>query len=127
MEELKNCIRKYQRVDNDILEMNKSIYSLREERRAIEAEMAEVVKNPQFEGINSLKLEDGSNIRIQRPQKWSKPWSMSRRDLNQYLEEYFRSASKPTAEDCMNFILQSKERTLISDEFAFTRNVGKVD
>ena len=127
MEELKNCIRKYQRIDNELHELNKTVYSLREDRKIVELEMVDVVKQTQFETINTFKLEDGSTIRIQRPQKWSKPWSMSRRDLSQYVEEYFNSTEEPSAKQCIWFITQMKERTLVSTDFSFTRNLSKED
>jgi hypothetical protein len=127
MEELKNCIRKYQRIDNELHELNKTVYSLREDRRIVEIEMTDVMKTPQFSTINTFKLEDGSNIRIQRPQNWSKPWSMSRRDLAMYVDEYFKSTQQPSAKQCVEFITQMKERTLVSNDFAFTRNLSKED
>ena len=125
MDDLKNCIRKYQRIDNELQDLNKTVYSLREDRKIVELEMVDVVKQTQFETINTFKLEDGSTIRIQRPQKWSKPWSMSRRDLAQYVEEYFNSTEEPSAKQCIWFITQMKERTLVSTDFSFTRNLSK--
>ena len=127
MDDLKNCIRKYQRIDNELQDLNKTVYSLREDRKIVELEMVDVVKQTQFETINTFKLEDGSTIRIQRPQKWSKPWSMSRRDLSQYVEEYFNSTEEPSAKQCIWFITQMKERTLVSTDFSFTRNLSKED
>ena len=66
MDDLKNCIRKYQRIDNELQDLNKTVYSLREDRKIVELEMVDVVKQTQFETINTFKLEDGSTIRIQR-------------------------------------------------------------
>jgi hypothetical protein len=121
MEELKACIKKYQKIDNELQELNKSIYTLREERKMLELEIADFMKLPQFAGVDKLKIEeDGSVIQVKRP-GWSKPWSMSKKDLSELLEDYFAKFIGVSAEKCVNFIIEEKKKTSISQEYSFTR------
>ena len=123
MEELKKCVRKYKDVDDQLNALNKSVYELREQRKAVEQEWIRIFRDPQFNSIDKLKLEDGSSIRIQRPNAWSKAWSLSRKDVTQLVGDYFASTTNHTADGCVEYILATKERTLVSSEFAFSRVV----
>lgn len=122
MQDLKNCIRRYRDTDNQISILNKNVYALREKRKIIEIEMGDILKMPQFSNYEKLGLEDdGSSIKIQRPNTWSKPWNLSKKDLTESVTSYFETTASPNAKDCVEFILQQQKSKLVSTEFNFTR------
>lgn len=97
MEELKTCVRRYRDLDNQIREINKNVGTLRERRKIVELEIGDFLKSPQFSQHNILALEDGSRINVQRPQQWSKPWSLSKKSLGEHLVNYFAMSRNPSA------------------------------
>ena len=124
--DLKRCIKEYRAVDDDIRVMNKMLYEKRESRKILEMEMADIVKLPEFNTYKSFKIEDdGSMIKIQRPEMYSKPWSLSKKDLQSLLTDYFGSTQTPNAAECFNFICTEQKKNLIATEFSFTRVLSK--
>lgn len=120
--ELIQCVRKYRSVDDKLKELNKEVTKLRENRKIIELEMSDLLKVPQFATINKLEInDDKSVIKIQRPDMWSKPWSLSSKDLKQYLEEYFRTPGVHTAEGAHSYVVDKRKSELVSTEFSFNR------
>jgi predicted nuclease with TOPRIM domain len=120
--ELIQCVRKYRSLDDKLKDLNKEVYKLREERKIIELEMSDLLKVSQFATINKLEInDDKSVIKIQRPDMWSKPWSLSAKDLKQYLEEYFRTAGVHTAEGAYSYVVEKRKAELVASEFAFSR------
>ena len=120
--DLKTCIVKFRAVDDDIRIMNKMIYEKRDARKILELEMADIIKTPAFDSFKSLKIEDdGSVIKIQRPQDYSKPWSLSKKELQTLLDAYFASGHSPNAKDCFDFICADRKKKLVASEFSFTR------
>jgi len=65
--------------------------------------------------------DDDSYIRILRPSKWNKPWSLSKGLLKQMLEEYFKTSGSPTAEECFEFICETMKPMLVADTFSIER------
>lgn len=118
IEELKACVRRYRDIDNQIREINKNVNILRERRKITELEIADYLKIAKFSQHNILALEDGSRIKVQRPSQWSKPWSLSKKDLFEYLQEYFHSENKG---DCFEFIVKRQKENSVSNEFKLTR------
>jgi hypothetical protein len=124
MEDLKTCIRSYRDVDNKLRDLNSRVYDLRQERRSLEIELSEIVKQPHFNEVSELRInDDNSSIKIQRP-GWKKPWGLSKKDLAENLAAYFKDAG-PTvnAADCLTFIIEEQNKKLVSEEFAFSRVV----
>jgi hypothetical protein len=124
MESLKTCIRNYRDVDNKLRDLNSRVYDLRQERRSLEIELSDIVKQSQFDEVSELRInDDNSSIKIQRP-GWKKPWGLSKKDLGEHLLAYFKDAG-PTANasDCMLFIVQEQNKKLVSEEFSFNRVV----
>lgn len=122
MQDLKNCIRRYRDADNQISVLNKNVYSLREKRKIIEIEMGDILRMPQFSNYEKLGLEDdGSTIKIQRPNTWAKPWNLSKKDLTESVTSYFTTTASPNAKDCVEYILQQQKSKLVATEFNFTR------
>jgi hypothetical protein len=123
---LKSHIQSYRDIDSKLQELNTEVHRLRKDRNEVESSIASLLENPEFESINMLQLkEDGSTIQIQRPNTWSKPWTLSKKDLHKYMREYFEKHSKPTPDDCYQYITQEKAKTLVSNEFSFTRIIQK--
>lgn len=125
MEELRRTMRAYRQLDDAIRELNKQVGTLREERKVKELELGDILKDPQFQAFNVLKVEDdGSTIKVQRPNTWYKGWSLSKRDLQNYIDHYFENAG-PNANriDCFAFIVEHQKRDSLADEFKLTRSV----
>lgn len=120
--ELVQCVRKYRILDDKLKELNKDVYKLREDRKILEMEMSDLLKVPQFATINKLEInDDKSVIKIQRPDMWSKPWSLSAKELKNLLEEYFKTVGPYNAEGAHAFIVDRRKSDLVSSEFSFNR------
>lgn len=123
---LKTHIQSYRDVDAKLQNLNKEVHTLRKEKNEIESGMVSLLQNPEFESINMLQLkEDGSTIQIQRPNTWSKAWTLSKKDLHTYLHEYFQKTPSPKPDECFEYITQEKTKTLVSNEFSFARIIQK--
>ncbi len=119
-----NCVRKYRNIDDKLKQLNAEVYKLREDRKILELEMSDMLKSPMFCTINKLEItDDNTVIKIQRPDMWSKPWSLSVKDLKQYLEAYLGEK----AEACWKFIVDKRKQELVSTDFSFTRTSLKTD
>ena len=104
--DLKRCVKQYRDLDDEIRQLNKEVYSKREDRKCVELEMADLVKLPQFSGIDKLKIDDdGSTIKIGRPGTYNKAWSLSKKELEHLLKAYFVPGHRMDAESCFNFIV----------------------
>ena len=122
LNDLRKCIKQYQQVDNTLRNLNKDVYNLREERKCLEIEMTDIIKQPEFSNFEKLKIEDdGSLIKIQRPQQWSKPWGLSKKDLQTHLNTYFTTNQTLNAETCMKFIIDEQSKKLVAHDYNFTR------
>jgi hypothetical protein len=119
--ELLACVRKYRIFDDKLKVLNKATHALREDRKVVELEMSDILKIPAYATISKLEISDSTVIKIQRPDLWSKPWSLSAKDMKGYLEDYFKRPGVHTAEDCHAFIVDRRKGSLISTEFSFSR------
>jgi hypothetical protein len=126
--DLKRCVKQYREVDDKLRDLNREVYEKRESRKIIELELADLMKVEQFVNFKKLKIEeDGSTITVQRPNEWTKPWSLSKKDLKDLLERYFNSTNFPNAEKCLEFILEAQKTKLTSTEYSFNRIVPEED
>lgn len=124
IDKLRQLTRDYRTYDNELRELNSRVYETRDARKGVEVLMIDILKEDQFKDFNKLKIEDdGSTIRIQRPRTWSKPWSISQKELKSLLDSFFTSGQNLTSSDCYNYVVNNKKSTLLSDEFAITRVV----
>jgi predicted nuclease with TOPRIM domain len=120
--ELVNCVRKYRTLDNRLKTLNQETQKLREDRKIIEMDMSDLLKTPEFATISKLEInDDNSYIKIQRPDMWSKPWSLSAKDLKTHLENFWRTNEPKTAETCYAYIVDKRKNDLVSTEFSFSR------
>jgi hypothetical protein len=119
---LRQLTRNYKAYDDELRGLNSRVYELREARKTVEVQMIDILKQEAFKEFNKLKIEDdGSTIRIQRPQTWTKAWNISQKDLKSLIDSYFQSTPNPNPQDCYAYIISTKKATLLSDEFAITR------
>lgn len=119
---LKRCVKEYRDLDNELRELNKKIYDKREDRRILHVEMSDIINLPQFSGVDKLKIDDdGSTIKIARPGTHTKPWSLSKKELETLLVDYFRHSTNPHAQGCLQYILEERRKALVSKDFDFTR------
>ena len=126
--DLKRCIKQYRDADNDIRILNKMVYEKRENRKIVELELVDLVRLPQFSSYGKLKIEDdGSTIRIQKPETYSKPWSLSKKELQTVLDSYFQGRVNPNSKDCFEFICNDRKTKLVSSEYSFARIVPQED
>ena len=127
--DLKRCIKQYRSVDDDLRKLNKAVYEKRESRKIVEMEIADLVKLPEFNNFKKLKIEeDGSTITVQRPNEWSKPWTLSKKDLKELLDQYFASTIPiQSADRCFEFIVEAQKRKLVSTDYNFSRIVPEED
>jgi len=120
--DLKRCVKQYRDLDNEIRELNKEVHSKREDRKIVEMELADLIKLPQFDGIDKLKFDDdNSSIKISRPGTYNKPWSLSKKELESLLKVYFTGDNPLNAASCFKFILEERQKALVGKEYDFTR------
>ena len=126
--DLKRCVKQYREVDDKLRALNREVFNKREARKIVEMELADLMKVEGFAEFRKLKIEeDGSTITIQRPQEWSKPWSLSKKDLKDLLERYFNSTNSPSADKAFEFITEAQKNKLTSTDFNFSRVVPEED
>jgi hypothetical protein len=125
--DLKRCVKQYRDVDDEIRVLNKTVHEKRESRKIVEMEMCDLIKLPQFNSVDKLKIDDGSCIKIQRPETYSKAWNLSKKDLETLVGGYFQSTPSPTAEECVSYIVGQRKRALVGKDFEFTRVVKEDD
>lgn len=124
MNDLKNCIKQYREIDDEIRHLNKQVYEKRDARKTVEQEIAVIIRDPQFNAIKKIKLEeDGSTISFKRPNEWVKPWSLSQKELKELATQYFTVAGQFNAESLVKFIIDTRKQSLVATEFSFTRTV----
>jgi len=120
--DLIKTVRKYRSLDDKLKELNHEAYRLREERKIVELEMSDILKSTTYATIHKLEIkDDNSVIKIQRPDMWSKPWSLSVKDLKEYTEQFWSSSHPKNAEECVKYIVSKRKNELIATDFAFTR------
>ena len=124
MNDLKNCIKQYRQIDDEIRDLNKQVYEKRDARKTVEQEIAVIIRDPQFNAIKKIKLEeDGSTISFKRPNEWVKPWSLSQKELKELATQYFGIAGEFNAENLVKFIIDTRKQSLVATDFSFTRTV----
>jgi hypothetical protein len=115
--DLVRAVRKYRNLDDELKELNAKVYKLREDKKFVENEMSDILRRANFQNLHKLEIQDdGSYIKIQRPETWSKPWSLSQKELKDLLSSYTGPIS-----DLFRWIVERKKQDMISKEFAFKR------
>jgi phage pi2 protein 07 len=124
VEELKTCVQRYRDIDNKLRAINAEVQELRKQRNNAEISVIDIIKNPAFSDFKKLEIsDDGSVIKIQRPNEWNKPWSLSKSLLKQMLDEYFKGNSSPSSQECYEFICETIKPMLVADAYSIERIV----
>jgi len=123
---LRQAVMRYKTIDDQIRELNKQAYSLREERNIAALEITDIIRQPAYAAYTKLDIpEDGSRIKIIKP-GWTSEWSLSTTKLYQYIIQYFASTSAPSASDCYLYICDVNWKSLRKNEYLIERLVRKV-
>jgi hypothetical protein len=116
------CVRKYRKYDDDLKKLNAATNDLREKRKLVELEMGDILRRNAFSHIHKLDLpDDKSEIKIARPEQWSKGWTLSAKELATLVTAYFATPGPKTAKDCIEYVVTQRKNDLVSKEFSFTR------
>lgn len=115
--DLVKAVRKYRAYDDELKELNAKVHKLRENKKFVENEMSDILRRTNFQNLHKLEIQDdGSYIKIQRPQTWSKPWSLSQKELKDLIGSYTGPIS-----DLFRWIVERKKQDMVSQEFSFKR------
>ena len=121
---LREEVMQYKAVDDRLRALNGEIYPLREQRKLIEDRIIHIVQQPAFAAVNELSIsQDGSKIRIRKPQTWSSSWSLSKSRLQDLVHDYFASGQALSARSCCAFIINAINTSLRQDKYAIERVV----
>lgn len=121
--DLVKCVRKFRNLDDELKVANTRIHKLREDKKFVESEMSDILRRTAFQGINKLEIQDdGSFIKVQRPETWNKPWSLSQKELKDLIGSY----SGPL-DGLFKYIVDRKKTDMVAKEFAFRRIVNMDD
>jgi len=125
---LREEVLQYKMVDDRLRALNGQIYPLREQRKLIEDRIVHIVRQPAFAAINELAIsQDGSKIRIRKPQMWFASWSLPKSRMRELLNQYFASGGVLTAAGCFAFIIDTQNASLRQDKYAIERVVPDAD
>ena len=121
---LRTAVLRYKTVDDRLRELNKQVYTLRDQRKITELEIVDIIRQPEFAAYEKLEIrEDGSSLKIKKPQTWNSPWSLSKNKLEEYLRQYFQTAGPKDANGCHTFICNAHQTTLRQNTFSIERVV----
>jgi hypothetical protein len=126
---LREEVMQYKTIDDRARLLNEQIHSLRQEKKVIEDRIAHILEQPGFKEITELAIsQDGSRIRIRKPNGWAGAWCLSKGSLQTHLLNYFATQTGPgTAEECYNYVVAQQLRSLKKDTYAFERIVRDGD
>jgi len=115
--DLVKAVRKYRAYDDELKDLNAKVHKLRENKKFVENEMSDILRRANFQSLHKLEIQDdGSYIKIQRPQTWSKPWSLSQKELKDLIGSYTGPIS-----DLFRWIVERKKQDMVAQEFSFKR------
>jgi len=125
--DLVKAVRAFRDCEDELKPLNKQVQKLREKKKLAEEEMSQILGRSVFATLENLELQD-SVVKIYRPETYSKPWSLSKRDLESLVHEYYRGVgSKAEAASCVDFIVDRRKKDLVAKEFSFKRVLNVTD
>jgi hypothetical protein len=114
MEALTRVLSKYVRVTKNLNELNAQASELRDNRRTIELDLAALYAHTELP--NSIQLKESEMMfSVKRPNQWKKGWTLSKKDLEQYLTEILGEKGK----EVMGEIVRRHEPKLVGSDFGF--------
>jgi predicted nucleic acid-binding Zn-ribbon protein len=126
MEKLKPVLSKYVKLNKEIAELQNEITELRDERRSLDLDLA-AVYNEQRDLPSKIELKESKMMfRVKKPNEWKKGWTLSKKDLERYLNEILPEHGP----DVMTEIIKRHEPKLVSDDYGFeltSRHLDETD
>lgn len=121
---LRERMYQYRDVDDKKHKLNKELAEVRSRLNELEGEIIRIVDQPEFQEVKELEIkDDGSRIKIQRPDTWNKAWTLSKKDLEKYIHSYFEGTTLPNGFELMDYIVENQKKRLVSKEYSLTRIV----
>ena len=115
MDTLKPILTRYLENNKQLADVNTRAKDLREHRQTLELDLAaaytESTSLPAKIELNASKMV----FQVKKPGEWKKGWSLSKKQLQNYLLEILPEHG----EDVMKEIMRRHERTLVADEYSF--------
>jgi len=121
MSSFKNVLDQYCIIDNEINELNKKIYALREQRKFIENQMKDFMTLPEYSSHTRINRPDGSHIIINKPNQHYKSVSFSKGNLQTDIMNYFQNNQQPDSVECIKYVFEKAKERAICTEYGFTR------
>lgn len=115
MDTLKPILSRYLDVNKQLNDVNTRAKDLREQRQTLELDLAaaynETTSLPAKIELKASKMV----FQVKKPGEWKKGWSLSKKQLQNYLLEILPEHG----EDVMKEIMRRHERTLIAEDYSF--------
>ena len=117
MESLKPVLPRYISVSKKLNDVNAEAARLRDEKKSLELDLAAVYGTTNEELPNKIELTNSQMIfHVKRPNEWKKGWTLSKKQLAEYLVEIL---GEQRGKDVLDRIVQRHERKLVADDFGF--------
>jgi len=115
MEKLKPLLKHYVQLNKEIAEHQKAITEMRDERRSLDNDLA-ALYNEQKDLPPKIELKESQMMfRVKKPNEWKKGWTLSKKDLERYLNEILPEHGP----DVMVEIMRRHEPKLVADDYGF--------
>ena len=117
MNSLAPHLTKYVELTKQIGKLNAEVRDLRDKRSNVELNMAAVYNEPHKEDLPpKIELAKSKMIfQVKRPGEWKKGWTLSKKQLEQYLAEILPEHG----EDVFREIVSRHEPKLVAKEYSF--------
>jgi hypothetical protein len=122
MDALKAAVTRFTRIDNLIREKNAEIAPLRQERKAVEVELVQYFRQPEYAAFKQVDVrEDGSVLKIDREPKSA--WTLSARDLVTLKVDFIRANPHGTIDNFCEFVIQRRQQARTKEGMTIERIV----
>lgn len=117
MNSLAPYLTKYVELNKQIAKLNAEVKDLREKRTTVELNLAAVYNEPRPEALPAkIELAKSKMVfQVKRPGEWKKGWTLSKKQLEQYLAEILPEHGP----DVFREIVIRHERTLVTTDYSF--------
>lgn len=117
MDQLKPVMTRYLEVSKKLNDLNAQASELRDERRSIELDLSALYADPRTGELPSkIELKNSHMVfQVKRPGEWKKGWTLSKKQLEQYLNEILPEHGP----DVFREIVMKHEPKMVGDDFGF--------
>jgi hypothetical protein len=114
MEQLKPVMTRYLDVSKKLNDLNAQAAELRDQRRSIELDLTAVYAHTELP--SKIELKNSQMVfQVKRPGEWKKGWTLSKKQLEQYLNEILPEHGA----DVFREIVTKHEPKMVGDDFGF--------